>query len=193
MAEIKETMVRLNVADGTEMAAFVAHPKSQAEEAVLVIPEAFGVNPHIKNITRRLAQEGFWAIAPEIFHRTAPVGFEASYDNFPALKPHFDALSEETLLLDSKAAYGWIQDQGIMKPEKIGCVGFCLGGRVAFIANAKLALGAAVSFYGSRILSQSFDLAKDQNAPLLLIWGGKDKSSPPEKIKELNDALRAAG
>lgn len=192
MSKIHESMVELKVSDKTQMAAFSAKPDGISRGGVLVFQEAFGVNNHIENIVRRLAREGYVVIAPELFHRTAPVGFEGPYDNFPALKPHFDALSDETLMADSKAAYEWLQNEGGLKPENIGCVGFCMGGRVAFMANAVLSMGAAVSFYGSRILSQSIDLAKDQKAPLLLIWAGKDKSSPPEKIKELGDSLRAA-
>ncbi len=193
MSKIHESRVELKVADGTSMSAFTARPDGASNGGVLVFQEAFGVNNHIENIVRRLAREGYVVIAPELFHRTAPVGFEGPYDHFPVLKPHFDALTHETLLADAKSAYDWLQNEVGLKPEKIGCVGFCLGGRVSFMVNAAFTLGAVVSFYGSRILSQSFDLAKDQKAPLLLIWAGKDKSTPPEKIKELGDALRAAG
>ncbi len=193
MAEIKESMVQLKVADGTEMAAFVAEPDKKGKAGIIIFQEAFGVNQHIENIARRLAREGYVAIAPELFHRTAPVGFEGAYDNFPALKPHFDGLSPETLLADTKAAYEWLQKEENLTPEKIGAVGFCLGGQVAFMANAVLSLGAAVSFYGSRILAQPPEMAKDQKAPLLLVWAGKDKSTPPEKVKELCDSLRVAG
>lgn len=193
MTEIKESMIQLKVADGTTMAAFTAQPVEKAKAGLLVFQEAFGVNGHMKNVTRRLAQEGYLAVCPELFHRTAPVGFEAAYDNFPALKPHFDGLSTEGLLADAKASYDWLQNEGGLKPEKIGSVGFCLGGRMSFMVNAAFTLGAVVSYYGSRILTQSFDLAKDQKSPLLLIWGGKDKSTTPEKIKELGDALRAGG
>ena len=193
MSKIHESRVELKVSDGTQMSAFTARPDGASNGGVLVFQEAYGVNNHIENTVRRLAREGYVVAAPELFHRTAPVGFEGPYDNFPALKPHFDALTSETLLADTKAAYDWLQNEVGLKPGKIGCVGFCLGGRVSFMANAAFTFGAAVSFYGSRIISQSFDLAKDQRAPLLLIWAGKDKATPPEKIKELGDALRAAG
>jgi carboxymethylenebutenolidase len=193
MSKIKETMVKLNVSDGTQMSAFMARPESAAKTGIVVFQEAFGVNHHIMSITRRLAKEGYAAIAPELFHRTAPVGFEGAYDNFPALKPHFDGITDEGLMADTQAAYEWLQTEAGIKPGKIGVIGFCMGGRVAFLANTKMTLGAAVSYYGSRILSQSMDLSKDQKAPLLLVWAGKDKSTTPEKVKELADALRLAG
>lgn len=68
-----------------------------------------------------------------------------------------------------------------------------MGGMVSFAVNTVLPIQCAVSFYGSRILSQSMEAAKDQKNPVLLLWAGKDKSTPPEKVKELTDALRAAG
>src|ERR1035438_10316336 len=136
MNNIQENMVELKVSDGTKMAAFVAEPETPAKAGVLVFQEAFGVNHHIESITRRLAQEGFVAIAPELFHRTAPVGFEGDYNDFPALKPHFDGMTPDTLMADTRAAYEWLQQEAGLKPEKIGSIGFCMGGQIAFMANS---------------------------------------------------------
>lgn len=193
MTEVTETRIRLKVSDGTEMQAFTAAPKGKPLAGLMVFPEAFGVNGHIRRVAVRFAREGYLAVAPELFHRSAPPGFEADYGNFPALKPHFDALTDEALLADVKASFTWLKGQPGIPEGKIACVGFCLGGRVSFEANAHVPLKAAVSFYGSRILTASLPKAKDQQAPLLLMWGGRDKSTPPDRLKELGDALRESG
>jgi carboxymethylenebutenolidase len=193
MSKHKESLVQLNVADGTQMGAFVARPEETPKGGVLVFQEAFGVNGHIQDITRRLAREGYIAVAPELFHRTLPAGGEIPYpvnNDFSAIMPHFNAITREGSLADYQAAYDWLKDE--IKSDAIGCVGFCLGGSASFTANSRLPLKAAVSFYGSRIM-QSFDLAPEQKAPLLLIWGGKDQSSTPEKLMELTNVLQAAG
>jgi carboxymethylenebutenolidase len=191
MAEIKDNMVQLKVADGTEMAAFVAEPEKKARAGVIVFQEAFGVNNHIENIARRLAKEGYLAIAPELFHRTAPAGFEIAYGtDFAAIMPYINALTRDGILADGQACHEWLKVE--LESDHIGCVGFCLGGSASFMANSRLPLKAAVSFYGTRIL-QNLDLVPEQKAPLLLIWGGKDKGAPPEKILEITNALRAAG
>lgn len=192
MPKTHETMVKMDVSDGTQMSAYMARPEGVAKAGLLVFPEAFGVNHHMMNVTRRFAEEGYICLAPELFHRTAPVGFEGDYNNFPALKPHFDALTDEALLADALACHEWLQKEAGLKAENIGAVGFCMGGKVAFLANAKIPLGAAVSFYGSRIMA-SIGLSPDQKGPLLLLWAGQDPSTPPEKIQELNAALRSAG
>jgi carboxymethylenebutenolidase len=189
---IQETTVQLHVGDGTQMQAFVVRPESSIKAGILVFQEAFGVNQHIENITRRLAREGYLAVAPELFHRTLPPGGEIAYptnNDFSAIMPHFNAITKEAILADTQAAYDWLKEE--LKFDAIGCVGFCMGGSTSFTANSRLPLKAAVSFYGSRIM-QSFDLAAEQKAPLLLLWGGKDQSSPPEKLMELANALRAA-
>ncbi len=191
MSKIHESLVELKVSDGTQMAVFAAKPDGACHGGVLVFQEAYGVNDHIENITRRLAREGFMAIAPELFHRAAPAGFEIPYGtDFAVIRPYIEALTRENVLLDVQASYDWLKAE--IQSDKIGCVGFCMGGNVSFMANSRVPLKAAVSFYGTRILQNS-DLVPDQKAPLLLVWGGKDKGTPPEKLKELTDALRAAG
>jgi len=191
MSKIRESLVELKIPDGTQMAAFVAKPDGAHYGGVLVFQEAFGVNDHIENITRRLAREGYVAIAPELFHRAAPAGFEIPYGtDFTVIRPYVEALTRENVLLDAQASYDWLKAE--IQSDKIGCVGFCMGGNIYFTVNARLPLKGAASFYGTRIL-QNPDLVPEQKAPLLLVWGGKDKSAPPEKLKELTDALRAAG
>jgi carboxymethylenebutenolidase len=189
MAKLVENTVQLNVSDGTKMQAFVVRPEESPKAGILVFQEAFGVNNHIKNIARRLAQEGYFAVAPELFHRTLPQGGTMPYpanNDFSSIAPHINAITREKSLADLEAAYDWLK--GELKSDKIGCVGFCMGGSTSFTANSRLPLKAAVSFYGSRIM-QNFDLAPEQKAPLLLVWGGRDQGSPPEKLAELAKAL----
>src|SRR5271169_3662732 len=89
--------VTLSVGDGTAMRAYVARPGAgQPSAAMLVFQEAFGVNPHIKDVAGRFARQGYLAIAPELFHRTAP-GLEAAYTDFPAIMPHLQALTDKGL------------------------------------------------------------------------------------------------
>jgi carboxymethylenebutenolidase len=190
---MKEDFVQLEVSDGTKMQAFVAKPEGRPQAGILVFQEAFGVNGHIKEVTRRLAREGYLAVAPELFHRTLTPGGEIAYptnNDFSAIMPHFNAITKEVCLADTQAAYDWIK--GELQSDAIGCVGFCMGGSTSFTANSRLPLKAAVSFYGSRIM-QNFDLVPEQKGSLLLLWGGKDQGSPPEKLAELSNALKTAG
>lgn len=182
--------VELAVADGTTMAAHVARPEqSGPHPSLLLFQEAFGVNHHIRNVSDRFAAEGYVVIAPELFHRTASPGFEGSYTDFPAVMPHLQAITPKTAEMDVRSSYEWLRSNAQVKADEISSVGFCLGGRISFLANGTLRLRAAVSFYGGGIAPGLLDLAPKLQAPSLLIWGGLDKHITPELRKAVTDAL----
>jgi carboxymethylenebutenolidase len=191
MRAIVQQKVELDVSDGTRMAGFVARPGDVGPHAgLLVFQEAFGVNHHIRKVCERFAAEGYVAIAPELFHRTAP-GFEGSYTDFDAVGPHLKAVTTETAEADVRAAYEWLRSNEDVKPDAISCVGFCLGGRVSFIANSSVPLRAAVSFYGAGIAPALLDRVSRLGAPSLFIWGGLDQRITPEYRLAVTGALDA--
>ncbi|MGA7400634.1 MAG: dienelactone hydrolase family protein [Candidatus Sulfotelmatobacter sp.] len=191
-AAILKENVELAVADGTRMGAYVARPgHSGPHPGLLVFQEAFGVNHHIRDVTERFAAQGYVAIAPELFHRTAPPGFEVSYTDFPSVMPHMQAVTTETAEADIRAAYDWLGSNGAVKAGEISCVGFCMGGRVSFIANSAVRLRAAASFYGGGIAPGLLGRAAKLQAPSLFIWGGLDKHITPEHRRAVTEALSA--
>jgi carboxymethylenebutenolidase len=186
--------VTLNIADGTTMEAAVARPASASRAGLLVLQEAFGVNEHVRTVAERYAKHaGVVAIAPELFHRTAPPGFEASYGDYEQVRPHMTALTTQGLLADMRAAYGWLRDEAKIDPAHVAAVGYCMGGRCAYLANSELPLAAAVSYYGGGIAPGMLDRAAKQHGPLLMFWGGLDAHIPPEQYRAVADALTAAG
>lgn len=184
--------ISLIVKDASEMQAYVAQPEGISPfPAVIVLQEAFGVNAHIRDIADRLAKEGYIAIAPEIYHRTAPAGFETSYTDFSKAAPHFQAMTIEGMENDLQATYDWLQQQQNVQKESIASIGFCLGGRVSFIANTYLPLKAGISFYGGGTHTL-LDRTKDLKSPHLFFWAGKDQHIKPEFVAEINKALTTA-
>eukprot|EP01037_Dinobryon_pediforme_P015391 gene15391-15532_t len=182
----------VKVSDGTEIALYAAFPEGTGPfPAIIVIQEAFGVNHHIRDVAERFCKEGYAVVSPDLFHRTAP-RFEGAYDNFPAIMPHFQALTKEGLTADLKASFDFLQDQEVVIKDKIGSVGYCLGGRVSFLANAVLPLSASVSYYGGSV-EQLADEAPNLHADHLFFWGGKDQHITPDKIDIIIDAVKAAG
>lgn len=188
-----QNFVTLPVADGTEMRAYTAFPTSTGPvPGIILLQEAFGVNQHIRNVADRLAAAGYAVVAPELFHRTAAPGLEISYSDFATVAaPHFQAISVDGLTADLQAAYAWLTAQPLVVADKIGSIGFCLGGRVSFLANALLPVAAAVSYYGggTHLLK---DRAQDLHAPHLFFWGGLDAHISKENIAEVIDAVDAA-
>ena len=190
-SRIIQERVELSVSDGTRMSAYVAKPRDHdAYAGIIVLQEAFGVNSHIRNVTDRLAREGYIAIAPELYHRTAP-GFEGDYGDFAAVSPHMKAMTIPGAEADLRAAYGWLESQKSIK--KIFSVGFCMGGRMSYLANSILPLSKAVSFYGGGIAPDLLDRAPNLHGRMLFFWGGLDKHITAEKRRAVADALTAAG
>ncbi len=182
----------LQVTDGTRMASYIARPQQDGQHpGLLLFQEAFGVNHHIRNVAERFAAEGYVVIAPELFHRTAPSGFEVGYKDFEAVRPHLQAVTTETAELDTRAAYEWLHSSSQVRIDDISSIGFCMGGRVSFIANSTIPLRAAVSFYGGSIAPGLLDRASKLHGPMLFVWGGLDKHITPEHRKQLTDALTA--
>jgi carboxymethylenebutenolidase len=185
--------VTIDTADGA-MRAYQVTPANAPRGAVIVIPEAFGVNGHIEDVTRRLANEGFVGLALDIFHRSdASI---APYTDFKAVMGLFEGLTDDGLLVDLDAAREHLSSAGFAD-KQIGIVGFCFGGRVSFLAGLRRPLGAAVSFYGGGITSQGVFRAfgpligevADLKTPWLGLFGDLDKSIPSEEVETLRSAL----
>jgi len=179
-----------------EMPVYVAHPDEQPSRAVIVIQEAFGVNDHIQDVTRRAAAAGYLGVAPHVFHRSG--GGVVNYGDMEGVMKHFQALSDKGLLDDIDATLGLIHGEGITD-DSVGIVGFCVGGRLTFVAGAERALGAVSSFYGGGIVK-----GRSENMPSLLpavphmrtpwlgLFGDLDKGISVEDVEELRAALKDA-
>jgi carboxymethylenebutenolidase len=185
--------VDLAISDGSTMAAYTALPKNTTGKspAIILLQEAFGVNDHIKRVSDKYAEEGYVVISPELFHRTAPKGWEGAYNDFPSVMQHYGAVTNETLEADLKACFTWLTDREDVDAESIFSIGYCLGGRVSFLANAVLPLKAGVSYYGGGV-DQIADKAKDLHGKHLFFWGGLDQHIKDDSINTTIKAVEEA-
>jgi carboxymethylenebutenolidase len=183
--------IELAVDDGTSMRAYVARPARPSTRGLLLFQEAFGVNAHIRDVAERFAAHGFLVVAPELFHRTAP-GFDCAYSEFEKAAPQLGAITEAGLDADARATYAWLEHEGV--GVNSAAVGYCLGGRVSFVASSAVPLKAAVSFYGGRIPTV-LHRAPKLSAPMLFFWGGLDHHIPVEQrvavVKGVREANKA--
>jgi carboxymethylenebutenolidase len=169
-----------------DMRVFIARPDGpQAGRfpAVAVIHEIYGVTAHIRDMTERLAEAGFLAAAPNLYHRTAEVvefGFDQTDQAFKVRR----ALTEAMVLEDLRAVAAHLDARPDVRQPGRGIIGFCFGGRVANLALAHRLPGyrAAVSCYGSAVETP----APPEQAPILFFFGGKDQYYPTARI----DAVR---
>ena len=186
---------QLSTPDGP-MNLYEATPDGPPKGAVVVIQEAFGVNHHIEDVTRRFADAGYHAVAPHLFHRVG--GGTAPYDDFSKVLPMFEGLDDQGILNDVGAAVDHLHAAGFAD-HQIGVVGFCLGGRVTFLVALERRLGAAVGFYGGGIVSGRFpqfppliDRVAELKTPWLGLFGDTDESIPVDDVERLRKELDAS-
>lgn len=174
----------VSVDDGTELGIFFAHPDGEPRGAVIVLHEIFGVNQHMHDVCNKLARDGYIAAAPDLFHRSGP-WFTAEYTDYAPGVQRGNETTQDNIRADLRATHGALQT------TKIAALGFCMGGRQAYVANGILPLACAVSFYGGNLIGLP-DLADKQSGPLLTLWGGRDRMIDVAQRRGVADMLAAA-
>jgi len=192
--------VTIKTATG-DMPGYRAYPKAGANFAtVLVIPEVFGLHEHIKDVCRRLAKAGYYAIAPQIFFRLGDpakiADLQVVLSTIIMKKPDAEAMS------DYDATVAFVKAEGKGDANKLGVTGFCFGGRYVWLYAAHNPnLKAGVAWYGSLMTpptndirpKNAVDVAADLKAPVLGLYGGKDTGITQEHVETMRKALAAAG
>jgi carboxymethylenebutenolidase len=174
----------------------VYEPAGAPKGGIVVVQEAFGVNDHIEDVARRFAAEGWLAVAPHLFHRTGDP--RLGYDDFSLVMPHMQALTADGVLADIDAALDHLAQAGI-PPERIGVVGFCMGGTVTLVTAARRPVGAAVTFYGGGVTEGRFGFpplveeATRLRAPWLGLYGDLDQGIPVDGVEQLRTAAAGSG
>ena len=181
------TMIELQAADGNWVPAYEARPAGTPKGAVVVIQEIFGVNSHIRNVADGYAAEGYVAVAPAAFHRVKP-GVELGYTDADmgegfGYKTAAEALPAPGVMQDIQAAIDYAAQ---LSGGKVGIVGYCWGGTVAWKAAAEVAgLACSSPHYGGGIPNHASLQAK---CPVMFHWGEKDQSITLEAAQKVKAA-----
>jgi carboxymethylenebutenolidase len=195
--QISTTTIRLRTDDG-EMKCHQAQPRGPGRfPAVIVIMEAFGLNDHIKEVTERIAAEGYVGIAPDLYYRESPnvVG----YDQLQEAIGLMQRLDAGKVVADLQRVIAHLKTQSFVNGDRLGITGFCIGGTIAFLAACKFPtdIKAAVPFYGGSIADDAptapLNLASALQAPILCFFGEKDPYIPLAQVKRIEDTLRSLG
>jgi len=172
--------ITLTCKDGQKIGAYVARPAGAPKGGIVVLQEIFGANQHIRKTADLYAAEGYLAIAPALFDRVEP-GLELGYTGDDP-KKGMETRGKTELpktLMDIEAAIDAVKDAG-----KVGVVGYCWGGTLAYASAVNLpGVAAAVGYYGGGVAGMS---DKKPNAPTMLHFGEKDHSismADVEKVK----------
>ncbi len=164
---------------------------------MLVVQEIFGVHEHIKDVCRRLAKVGYFAIAPEMYVRQGDV---SKLKNIDEIRPIVAKVPDAQVMSDLDAAVAYAGASG-GNIDKLGITGFCWGGRVVWLYAAhNPKLKAGVAWYGRLVGEPTelaprnpVDVAADLKAPVLGLYGGADQGIPLDTVEAMRAACAKAG
>lgn len=190
--------VKIPVKDG-EIPAYRAMPaKGGPFPTVLVVQEIFGVHEHIKDICRRLAKQGYLAVAPELYARQGDVSKETDIQKL--ISTVVSKVPDEQVMSDLDATVAWAKKSGKGETSKLAVTGFCWGGRIVWLYAAHNPdLKAGVAWYG-RLTGMTndlqpkypLDLVEELKAPVLGLYGGADMGIPNDTVEKMQMALKEA-
>jgi len=198
--EISSSFVKYKARDGVEIAAHLCRPNGRGPfPAVIVIHEVFGLVDHIRDIACRFARAGYVGIAPDLFSREGGPG---EMPDVAAIMKVIENLPDRRVLADLDAAVDYLKSLDFVRGDRIGVIGFCMGGAYSLLfAGHSKELAAAVVFYG-RIFypkitenkpTSPIELVPSVRSPILGIFGEADRGIPVSDVRKLEERLKAEG
>ncbi len=192
---MQRSLERIPLAGGGGVRLSVAAPDSAVRGGIVVGPEARGVTEAVWQLADGLASEGWLAVIPHLYHHDSPEEVPEEFEDIPLW--HIERLSAESVRADTGGAIEWLMRRGVTA-DRIGVVGFGLGGAVALIAATQHEFGAAVTVGGIGVVQQVagslpalVDIAAGLRCPWLGIYG-RDGGVPEEDVHKLRDAAHSA-
>lgn len=187
---------------GSVMGGYLARPTDgPPRPAVLVFMEIFGVNSHIRDVVDRVAQLGYVALAPDFFHRTGP-GVEYGYDDEGMAKGMalLGQLKADEMTADANAALAALRARSDVRGDRIGAMGFCIGGHMTYLTACETDVVASAAFYGGGIAApeglggQPSTVSRTERirGKILCLFGGQDSMIPLDQVDTIRSALSSA-
>jgi carboxymethylenebutenolidase len=195
-------MISFTACDGIAMPAYRARPAAgNKPPVILVVQEIFGVHEHIKDICRRLAHAGYYAIAPELYLRQGDAG-KYTPEQIPQLFADIvSKVQQSQVLADLDACVVHVRGTGEADTTRLAITGFCWGGTIVWLYGAHSdSLKAGVAWYGRLNADATtlqpkrpVDIAALLKAPILGLYGGKDPGIPMTDVNLMREKIAAAG
>jgi carboxymethylenebutenolidase len=194
--------IQISTSGGNSMGGYLALPEATGPRpAVLVFMEIFGINDHIRDVTRRVAAEGYVALAPDYFHRTG-AGMQLNYDDAGMAEgmKQLGQLSADQMVSDAKDAIAYLRGRDDVVGDRIGAMGFCIGGHMTYLTACETDIVAAASYYGGAVAAEegpgggpsTVSRTPKISGRIECYFGGQDAMIPMNRVDAVRDALQAA-
>ena len=199
---VQSERVSIPLEGGGSMGGYLARPTADGPHpAVIVYMEVFGINSHIRDVTERVAAEGYVALAPDFFHRTGP-GVEFDYDDEGMAKgiALLEQLDADEMVADARATLAFLRGRDDTGP-KVGAMGFCIGGHMTYLTACETDVTAAASFYGGGIAAPEGMGGKPSTigrtgkigGRIVCLFGAEDALIPMDQVEAIQAKLAETG
>ena len=199
---VVEQQIDLSVDEGTMAVVTYRDPDGPPRPVVVVVHDAFGLSQGTLDIARGLAEQGFVTAAPDTFHRVGRMKTGDAAAGTDANMWLREGMTNDGHLLDMNALVRHLQSHPYVQPGPAGITGFCLGGRIAFLAASQgVGFGPSVLFYPTRLHESDpaipgspapIEFAGGVKSPMLIFFPELDPQNPPDRIAMIREALAGA-
>ncbi len=172
--------IELSAADGHRLSAYLAEPAEKPRGGLVVVQEIFGITRHIRAVADQYAAAGYLSIAPALVDRIER-NVDVPYSNMQRGYSYMQKTDLEKAMLDIDAGVARVRAAG-----KVGVVGYCWGGALAYLAAARLKVEAAICYYGGGIDQH---VGEKPRAPVLFHYGERDSHIPPTAVAKVKAAV----
>src|SRR5438132_5027414 len=188
MTVVRTSNVPLKV-NGDDAYAFVAQPDDNAQHpGIVLIQEWWGIEPHIRQLAQKLAADGFVVAVPDLYHGKIATEPDEAQKMVMMIRGNMEKAAREII-----GALDTVKAMPNVEPKKLGLMGFCVGGFLAYyVASRYPDLGAVVPFYGAGYDPTPEEVAK-VNAPVLAFYGSRDQSNPMVQVRKIERMYKEAG
>ncbi len=200
---IKTESIEIPLEGGGTMGGTLVRPDDgEARPAILVFMEIFGINAHIRDIAERLAREGYVALAPDYFHRTGPgVEYDYNEEGMERGMALLAALQADEMISDVNAAIAGLEARADVQSDRIGAIGFCIGGHMAYLSACETSVCCVASFYGGGVAApegpggaqSTIGRTHKIKGRILCLFGETDGYIPSDQVEAIATALKGAG
>jgi carboxymethylenebutenolidase len=196
MSDVRTEIVPLE--DGSELLLTVAGPDSAVRGGIVVLHESRGVTDGVRWLVHSLAMEGWQVVAPHLYHRDGDDEQGADDKTDQQVRDQVNRLTGSSVMADTDTAFGWLAERGITA-DRMGVIGFDMGGSVALVVAAKRSLGAAVTVAGNHIseplstdLPSPLEAAPEVTCPWLGLFGERSKDPSLHDVEKLRAAVASS-
>ncbi len=191
-SQVEQIEVIIPTPDGQMPGFLFTEAKDGCKPAVIVLMEAFGLIPHIRDVAARIANEGYVVLAPDLYYRELPnnkFGYDQVEQARAAINRYVKSI--KSVEEDIRAALAYVKSRSDVNPDRVGITGFCLGGSLSFFTACTLPneIAAAASFYGI-VTDEWIDAAMNITVPVYLFFGGVDPYIPRDRVQQIESRLQ---